>query len=1539
MRKVLIMFKYLTFDTETTSEYGFSIQFEYDETFHKYLVDTLGTKVIRHLNSSIVWYKHLDESILGHDRRTIKAIFTGRSEQKFVFVGYNSSGYDDWMLRYFCGCAETPRDMLEYNGFLIDYIKTVPIARGESFKNFYLNPQNRGDKFCRNLSMYAVSPEMMKFTMQKNRYLSLIRTIDFKAIHNISCGLKDLFAMRTNSNHEGIYASLKSESQFLDYAAKDVTLFREIIDESGFGENYFQNKLSILDVVSEFNKTMENEEIYSFITRTAHTKCLWKIFSMTGKAPSEKPRQEIIEKVKSDALNKISTVISALRIDELKTIGELYVQSRKRSLYDEELGTIQKGIRGLPLARCRNSVKLEGGMHDHATVSELYESDENYSVVDIDYASQYPNIIKQIGVGELGLFEMDRFSEMITRRLKLKASSLKKDKVLSDGFKLLINSFYGLINSEYAHCKEIGNIIPLYASVYILVLIDVVCSNHKSAKILSINTDGVLLKIGANIDLSPDLAEIEKITGIAVELTTYSKFFKRDVNNYIAVFKDGRKKEKGSQCGYPITNKLKCLSKRSTLPVLSRHAHLKFAFGDIVRCLQFASIDGVVYKGYFTFEETPLIPTRIDKYASQMIVAKKPLFFMEESDESKIDNSAYDEVVDAYIHEKINNKKCVFGEKVGGISESKRKMLESAKVFQKTSLGLSYKRLVKIPCLEVVKNEAGSRTLRHVRGSKFSGVVSNMFNNVLEYDAVGGLVLYALDKYVILDVDCPKTMSKKFPELYNFLVNSNKICKSVSTGDLSCMRAKYIFKNNTDQLYKINGSLAETGCEIIQKGTVLSVENSEHNRQKKHYIVNDVKPQSFSKVLGRFLGVFKFAPHQSFYKVDNNTMGVTSSISCTDKFSVSRVDDLGSIIIDMNYCVVCNRIDHSNSKKYRIVCNNAGKFSYTTFGKCETCKSDAETRLSKTGGLHLLSEEDMNLIFNNIVLEDLIELKPASINVAPTGSGKTTSMTHDIIKLLHANDTNKIVCSSSFRVHVGDLASFIKSMLGKFYPLIKKQIVKLVGRGTDTDIANSRLIITHQSYINQLHDTQGNTPKKFKKNLYNYITDNKSNISLYIDEARQCIDALVINVPLAEYRTLSGDPLICEHGVGMNANETTVLSNVSCVKNQYSLEVIGIAPDDEIGFDLVDVLLKKKCLNFKENDCKIDKMSDDVSIRYYWGRVSIESPASLADGDEELTNLLFALYNKPVAFVVNTSIIHKNIEYTSFEALPEIFKTGNDRPCIPKDIFIPILKYKNDSLIASVPSKQIRLINASEFELDGFNIVKHEKKHFGYDGVHLIEAFPDKKNTRIHLSSRKLIPLYEYLHSEGIETLLFAASDMYIEEIVNMFTNSMLEIDAPLSVMKKIYDVMPSHLLFNCKKDTTLDSIVLLLTHVRSSFARGVNFGSKQALVISSDMRINQKSRIDLNRKNIISISPDNSIRINETNSYREELIEQPIGRILRGYGEKIIIYINCDHDREYIKNILKDETVLSHNTIIITSKKSFVEVNDILSKIIPRRE
>ena len=183
--------------------------------------------------------------------------------------------------------------------------------------------------------------------------------------------------------------------------------------------------------------------------------------------------------------------------------------------------------------------------------NEIYEATENNYIIDVDVASMYPALFINLKLypKHLGKELLKVYTELYNKRLELKplAKTDKKIKGITDGIKLILNSFYGKVGSidSWSFDKKVAFTICLSGQLSLFMLVEQF--EKHGIKVFYQNTDGVTTIVPKDkIDKFREICrEWEGITNLVLEEVQYKKMLLADVNNYIAIDENDKVKKKG----------------------------------------------------------------------------------------------------------------------------------------------------------------------------------------------------------------------------------------------------------------------------------------------------------------------------------------------------------------------------------------------------------------------------------------------------------------------------------------------------------------------------------------------------------------------------------------------------------------------------------------------------------------------------------------------------------------------------------------------------------------------------------------------------------------------------------------------------------------------------------------------------------------------------------------------------------------------------------------------------------------------------------
>lgn len=197
-----------------------------------------------------------------------------------------------------------------------------------------------------------------------------------------------------------------------------------------------------------------------------------------------------------------------------------------------------------------------GGCHGVDDKEAVFEG----IILHADVASMYPTTDIEYGLLSRKFKNPDDFKQMRDFRLKLKSEKNPKNKAL----KPMINGVYGAgkDRNNPSYDPLMANLTCIFGQMFILDLIDKL---EPYCRLLQTNTDGIFV-LCENEEMKNKVIEITNQVGerlkMEFEIDEYTKLIQKDVNNYIAVKKNGELECKGAMVKFnkPIDNDLPILN-------------------------------------------------------------------------------------------------------------------------------------------------------------------------------------------------------------------------------------------------------------------------------------------------------------------------------------------------------------------------------------------------------------------------------------------------------------------------------------------------------------------------------------------------------------------------------------------------------------------------------------------------------------------------------------------------------------------------------------------------------------------------------------------------------------------------------------------------------------------------------------------------------------------------------------------------------------------------------------------------------------------
>lgn len=187
-----------------------------------------------------------------------------------------------------------------------------------------------------------------------------------------------------------------------------------------------------------------------------------------------------------------------------------------------------------------------GGLHG-ATKSGIYQSDDNMIIMTSDVTSFYPNLAIRNKWSPAHL-PKEEFCELYEWFFEERKKIPKKDPK-NYVYKIILNATYGLSiePNSFLYDPQFGMQITINGQLLLTMLYEMLSDAIPGSVPLMQNTDGLEMMIPVEYKekYMEVCAEWERITKLQLEHDEYKKLVLADVNNYIAVFKNGKTKCKG----------------------------------------------------------------------------------------------------------------------------------------------------------------------------------------------------------------------------------------------------------------------------------------------------------------------------------------------------------------------------------------------------------------------------------------------------------------------------------------------------------------------------------------------------------------------------------------------------------------------------------------------------------------------------------------------------------------------------------------------------------------------------------------------------------------------------------------------------------------------------------------------------------------------------------------------------------------------------------------------------------------------------------
>ena len=464
------------------------------------------TLAVEHTEAPFCWSFEISD--WRNDSRDIIAFLQFLKETDARMVGFNNLGFDYPVLHTLIRMGVSSAHTL--------YEKAQAIINAQDDDDKWVHQVNQSDRFVEQIDLYK------------------IHHFDNKAR---ATGLKSLeFNMRSNNIEDlpfPVGSSLtRDQIEVLKrYNAHDVSETKKFYHHTT-SMIEFREKLNVLHPGRDwinFNDTKIGKEFFTLKLEESGVSCY--DFSKNGRTPRQTKRPVIHLK---------DAILPWIRFQEPEF-------NRILNWFKEQTITETKGVFNNLTAKVNGFEFVFGLGGIHGSVeSEVIESDDQYTIIDLDVTSYYPNlaIVNEFYPEHLGKEFCSIYKNLFKQRKQYPKTSAE-----SAMLKLALNGVYGDSNNQFSVFYD-----PLYTMTItlngqlLLCMLAEGLMTIPGLRLIQINTDGLTVKVPREEKILVDLARAawQLRTRLTLEEATYRAMMIRDVNNYIAVYEDGKTKRKGA---------------------------------------------------------------------------------------------------------------------------------------------------------------------------------------------------------------------------------------------------------------------------------------------------------------------------------------------------------------------------------------------------------------------------------------------------------------------------------------------------------------------------------------------------------------------------------------------------------------------------------------------------------------------------------------------------------------------------------------------------------------------------------------------------------------------------------------------------------------------------------------------------------------------------------------------------------------------------------------------------------------------------------
>ena len=206
-----------------------------------------------------------------------------------------------------------------------------------------------------------------------------------------------------------------------------------------------------------------------------------------------------------------------------------------------------KEIKELPINMNGSVYRMGiGGLHSSEQTA-AHVADNDFILLDKDVISYYPFIILNLELApqHLGDPFLTVYRSIVNKRVEAKRAG---NKAAADSLKIVVNGTFGKLGNMHSIIYSPDLLIQVTVTGQLTLLLLIERLELSGIRVVSANTDGIVIKCPRRLKNTMEgiIKAWEFDTRFETEGSEFQALYSRDVNNYIAIKKDGKIKSKGA---------------------------------------------------------------------------------------------------------------------------------------------------------------------------------------------------------------------------------------------------------------------------------------------------------------------------------------------------------------------------------------------------------------------------------------------------------------------------------------------------------------------------------------------------------------------------------------------------------------------------------------------------------------------------------------------------------------------------------------------------------------------------------------------------------------------------------------------------------------------------------------------------------------------------------------------------------------------------------------------------------------------------------